>query len=44
MLGEAVPVRPIDQPEAWYLLQPWLRGVSRHPVAGLHVELLSVRR
>lgn len=44
MLGEAVPVRPIDQPESWYLTQPWLRGVTRHPVAGLRVELLTARR
>lgn len=44
MLGEAVPVRPIDQPESWYLTQPWLQGVTRHPVAGLRVELLTARR
>jgi ABC-type oligopeptide transport system substrate-binding subunit len=39
-LGEAVAVRPIDQPSAWYLAQPWLRGLVRHPLAGLRVELL----
>lgn len=42
-LGETVPVRPIDQPESWYLLQPWLQGVSRHPIAGLHVALMCPR-
>lgn len=42
-LGEAVPVRPIDQPEAWYLVQPWLQGVQRHPLAGLRIELLCPR-
>ncbi len=40
LLGEAVPVRPIDQPESWYLAQPWLTGVSRHPIAGLRIDLL----
>ena len=44
LLGAAVPVRPIDQPEAWYLVQPWLQGVQRHPLAGLRVELLCPRR
>ncbi len=39
-LGDTVAVRPIDQPEAWYLVQPWLSGVSRHPLSGLRVELL----
>lgn len=43
MLGAAVPVRPIDQPEAWYLVQPWLQGVQRHPLAGLRLELLCPR-
>ena len=43
LLAEAVPVRPIDQPESWYLLQPWLQGVSRHPIAGLRLELLCPR-
>ncbi len=42
-LGDAVPVRPIDQPEAWYLVQPWLSGVARHPLSGLRVELLCPR-
>ncbi len=42
-LGDAVPVRPIDQPEAWYLVQPWLQGVTRHPVAGLRLDLLCPR-
>ena len=42
-LGETVAVRPIDQPEAWYLVQPWLSGVSRHPLSGLRVELLCPR-
>ncbi len=44
LLGLAVPVRPIDQPEAWYLVQPWLQGVQRHPLAGLRLELLCPRR
>lgn len=44
LLGVAVPVRPIDQPEAWYLVQPWLQGVQRHPLAGLRIELLCPRR
>lgn len=43
-LGVTVPVRPIDQPEAWYLVQPWLQGVQRHPLAGLRLELLCPRR
>lgn len=43
-LGVAVPVRPIDQPEAWYLVQPWLQGVQRHPLTGLRLELLCPRR
>ena len=43
-LGDTVAVRPIDQPEAWYLVQPWLSGVSRHPLSGLRVELLCPRR
>jgi ABC-type oligopeptide transport system substrate-binding subunit len=55
MLGEDVPVRPIDQPEAWYLAQPWLRGLSATrssacassccaPIAEDHVEGASSRR
>lgn len=43
LLGTTVPVRPIDQPEAWYLVQPWLQGVQRHPLAGLRLELLCPR-
>ena len=43
-LGDTVAVRPIDQPEAWYLVQPWLSGVSRHPLSGLRIELLCPRR
>lgn len=39
-LEREVPVRPIDQPSAWYLHQPWLRGLVRHPLAGLRIELL----
>ena len=35
-----MPVRPIDQPSAWYLHQPWLGGLVRHPLAGLRIELL----
>ena len=42
-LGAQVPVRPIDQPEAWYVVQPWLQGVTRHPLAGLRIELLCPR-
>ncbi|MBK9754838.1 MAG: hypothetical protein IPO88_15330 [Nannocystis sp.] len=42
-LGDQVPVRPIDQPEAWYVVQPWLQGVTRHPLAGLRIELLCPR-
>lgn len=42
-LGDAVPVRPVDQPEAWYVVQPWLRPVTRHPLAGLRIELLCPR-
>lgn len=44
MLGEDVPVRPIDQPEAWYLAQPWLHGLVRHPIVGLRIELLCPTR
>jgi ABC-type transport system substrate-binding protein len=44
MLGEDVPVRPIDQPEAWYLAQPWLHGLVRHPLLGLRLELLCPDR
>ncbi|MDC0675475.1 ABC transporter substrate-binding protein [Nannocystis radixulma] len=40
LLGEHMPVRPIDQPSAWYLHQRWLGGLVRHPLAGLRVELL----
>ncbi|WP_434418461.1 ABC transporter substrate-binding protein [Nannocystis pusilla] len=40
ILGEQLPVRPIDQPSAWYLHQRWLGGLVRHPLAGLRVELL----
>lgn len=43
LLAEAVPVRPIDQPSAWYLLQPWLRDVRRHPITGLHLASLCPR-
>jgi oligopeptide transport system substrate-binding protein len=43
LLGAHLPVRPIDQPSAWYLHQPWLRGLVRHPLAGLRVELLCPR-
>ena len=42
-LGDAVPVRPVDQPEAWYIVQPWLQPVTRHPLAGLRIELLCPR-
>lgn len=42
-LGDAVPVRPVDQPEAWYVVQPWLQGVTRHPLGGLRLELLCPR-
>ncbi|MFY0540269.1 hypothetical protein [Nannocystis pusilla] len=31
ILGEQMPVRPIDQPSAWYLHQRWLGGLVRHP-------------
>lgn len=44
LLGEAVPVRPIDQPEAWFLAQPWLHGLVRHPLGGLRIELLCPDR
>ncbi|MBZ5712073.1 ABC transporter substrate-binding protein [Nannocystis pusilla] len=40
LLGEHMPVRPLDQPSAWYLHQRWLGGLVRHPLAGLRVELL----
>lgn len=43
-LGEAVPVRPVDQPAAWYFSQPWLHGLVRHPLLGLRVELLCPDR
>ena len=39
-----VPVRPIDQPSAWYLGQPWLAGLVRHPLSGLRIELLCRAR
>lgn len=40
LLARRMPVRPIDQPSSWYLHQPWLRGLVRHPLAGLRIELL----
>lgn len=43
-LGEAVPVRPVDQPAAWYFSQPWLHGLLRHPLLGLRIELLCPDR
>lgn len=39
-LARYVPVRPIDQPSAWYLVPPTTGGLVRHPLAGLRVELL----
>lgn len=39
-LAAELPVRPIDQPSAWYLGQPWLAGLVRHPLSGLRIELL----
>jgi ABC-type transport system substrate-binding protein len=39
-LARDVPVRPIDQPSAWYLLPKTTGGLVRHPLAGLRVELL----
>lgn len=39
-LGRDLPARPIDQASAWYLHQPWLGGLVRHPLAGLRIELL----
>lgn len=43
-LARDVPVRPIDQPSAWYLHPPTLGGLVRHPLAGLRVELLCPLR
>ncbi|MCA9661635.1 MAG: hypothetical protein KC486_25070, partial [Myxococcales bacterium] len=40
ILGAEVPVRPIDTPELWMITRGWLRGVVRHPLSGLRVELL----
>lgn len=40
LLAAELPVRPIDQPSAWYLGQPWLAGLVRHPLSGLRIELL----
>jgi len=42
ILGEDVPVRPIDTPELWLLTRGWLGNVVRHPLTGLRVELLCV--
>lgn len=42
-LADGMPARPIDQPSAWILHQPWLGGLVRHPIAGLRVELLCPR-
>ena len=43
ILGDDVPVRPIDTPELWTLLRGDLRGFIRHPLTGLRVELLCRR-
>ena len=42
-LREAMPARPLDQPSAWFLRQPWLEGLVRHPIAGLRIEQLCPR-
>lgn len=42
-LLDAMPARPIDQPSAWVLHQPWLGGLVRHPLAGLRIDLLCPR-
>ncbi len=39
-LGTTVPVRPIDQTEAWYLVHPGLTGVVRDPLGGLRLDTL----
>jgi ABC-type transport system substrate-binding protein len=38
-LGERAIARPVDHPEAWLLVQPWLSNVVRHPFSGLRLEL-----
>ncbi|MCB9701700.1 MAG: hypothetical protein H6711_07405 [Myxococcales bacterium] len=40
ILGDDVPVRPIDTPELWTLSRGWLGEVVRHPITGLRAELL----
>jgi ABC-type oligopeptide transport system substrate-binding subunit len=40
LISLELPVRPIDTPELWMITRGWLRGVVRHPLSGLRVELL----
>ncbi len=44
ILGQEVPVRPIDTPELWLLTRGWLKNVIRHPLTGLRIELLCADR
>lgn len=43
ILGDDVPVRPIDEPELWLLARGDLGNVRRHPLTGLRIELLCPR-
>jgi ABC-type oligopeptide transport system substrate-binding subunit len=40
ILGDDLPIRPIDTPSLWTLVRADLRGFVRHPVTGLRAELL----
>jgi ABC-type oligopeptide transport system substrate-binding subunit len=42
-LGDAVWVRPIDHPEAFVLVAPWLDGFTRDPLTGVRLESLARR-
>ncbi len=44
LLGQEVPVRPVDTPELWLLARGWLKNVVRHPLTGLRIELLCADR
>ncbi len=43
ILGEDVPIRPIDHPELWTLVRGDLVGFVRDPLRGLRVDLLCRR-
>jgi ABC-type transport system substrate-binding protein len=43
-LGDAAWVRPIDHPDAFVLVAPWLDGFTRDPLTGVRLEHLRRRR